>query len=493
MKTIAGIDLGTQSLKVVVYNYEEQKMVAKTSYALDLISATDGTREQKTEWYDKALLECFNQIPEDIRLTIQAIGVSGQQHGFVPLDKDNKPLYNVKLWNDTSTQKECDILTTCMGGKDNLIEEIGNLMLPGFTASKILWFKKNKPQLWQKLHYILLPHDYINLILTNNYFMEYGDASGTALFNPYTRQWSKKVCDFIDSKLYALLPPLIQADKAVGELSHNAAKKFGLTEGILVSSGGGDNMMAAIGTGTVDDGFLTMSLGTSGTLYGCTSHCIAQPLKGISGFCSSTDKWLPLLCTMNCTVVTEEIRSLFNLSLTEFDKMAEKSRVGAEGINILPFFNGERTPPLPNGKASIMGLHIKNNTKENICRAAMESTVFALYSGFEAFKQAGFEPKQLCLTGGGSKSILWRHIVSDIFELPVNIPVFTEAAALGASLQALWCLQGGGEKKLINICKEHVKFNQKANVLPNYANSKSYKIAYTTYVRFVNALGKLYQ
>ena len=303
MKTVAGIDMGTQSMKVILYNWETKEIVAKTQEPVDLIAKNDGTREQKAEWYDEALTKCFAGFTEEQRKSIQAVGVSGHQHGFVPLDKDGKALYNVKLWNDTSTVEECNILTEAAGGNDAVISEVCNLMLPGFTAPKILWLKRHKPEAFAQLRYIMLPHDYLNFLLTGNYVAECGDASGTALFNGIRRQWSEKICNLVDPGLIKLLPDLIESEKPAGKISREAAARFGLPGDIPVSSGGGDNMMGAIGTGTVRDGFLTMSLGTSGTLYGYSDSPVSDPEKGLSGFSSSTGGYLPLLCTMNCTVV----------------------------------------------------------------------------------------------------------------------------------------------------------------------------------------------
>lgn len=495
MKTVAGIDLGTQSMKVWVYDFEVKKAVASASCPVDIISENDGTREQKVEWYTNALSTCFNAISTDIKKTIVALGVSGHQHGFVPLDKNGDALYNVKLWNDTSTKEECDILTKQAGGDDAVIEEVANLMLPGFTAPKILWLKRHKPELFSKLHYVMLPHDYINFVLTGSYVMEFGDTSGTALFNSKTRTWSKKICALIDDKLESILPPLIASDEPCGKVTAQMAEKLGINEGIPVSSGGGDNMMGAIGTGTVEDGFLTMSMGTSGTLYGYSNKAIADPKNGLSGFCSSSGGWLPLLCTMNCTVATEEIRKLFELGVKEFDSCAEKAPIGAQGVTVLPFFNGERTPNLPNGRASITGLTLANSSRQNICRAAMESAVFAMRGGIDAFRALGFAPKEIRLIGGGSKSPLWRQIAADILNLPIKLPLLEEAAALGAAIQALWCYKNqNGEKATIEaLCKEHVSVDEESAVKPIAENVDAYDKAYAEYVKNLNCVMPMYK
>lgn len=489
---IAGIDLGTQSLKAVLYDCDQKHIAAQASCALDLISEDDGTREQKTQWYDEALKNAFEKLPCELRKRVQAVGVSGQQHGFVPLDKDGQALYNVKLWNDTSTAEECRLLTEKAGGADAVLQEAGNLMLPGFTAPKILWFKRHYPEQWKKLRYLMLPHDYINYVLTGNYVAEAGDASGSALFNPAKRAWSTELCSLIDENLYGLLAPLIASDKKAGTVSKKAAELLGIPEGIPVSSGGGDNMMGAIGTGTVSDGFLTMSMGTSGTLYAYSDKSIADPLRGLSGFCSSTGGWLPLLCTMNCTVATEQIRSLLGLSISEFDSLASKAQPGCQGVRILPFFNGERTPNLPNGRASISGLTMTNASRENICRAAMESAVFALKGGLDTFKKLGFEPKEIRLIGGGSKSPLWRQIAADIMNVPITVPVSEEAAALGAAVQALWCLEGGGAKRIKELCGEHIQLDKAKSAVPGNSAGE-YEKAYADYIELLGAVKALYE
>lgn len=494
MKTVAGIDLGTQSMKVVIYDYEKKQIIEKASCPMDLISEADGTREQKTEWFDKGLEVCFGKLSAENKKTIEAIGVSGQQHGFVPLDKDGKPLYNIKLWCDTSTTAECAEITKAVGGDKAVVEALGNLMLPGFTAPKILWLKKNKPDAFAKLAYIMLPHDYLNYKLTGAYVMEYGDSSGTALFDSKNRCWSKKICDIIDSSLMAKLPKLIEANQEAGKVSAQAAKAYGIPEGIPVSAGGGDNMMGAVGTGTVADGFLTMSMGTSGTLYGYSDKPISDPANGLSGFCSSTGGWLPLLCTMNCTVATEFIRGIFNLEVKELDEVAAKAPCGSEGVLVIPFFNGERTPNLPNGKASITGLTTANTNRENIARASLESAVFAMRGGLEAFRKLGFKPKEIRLIGGGSKSPLWRQIAADVMNLPIRVPALDEAAALGGAVQALWCLKNkNGKCDIADLCAEHITLDTSKSADPIAENVAAYNKAYAEYEKVVETLSPLYK
>lgn len=340
----------------------------------------------------------------------------------------------------------------------------------------------------------MLPHDYLNYVLTGEYVMEQGDSSGTALFNSIKKEWSKKVCDIIDEGLLAKLPKFVANDEPAGKVSVSTAEWLGIPAGVPVSSGGGDNMMSAIGTGVVKSGTLTMSMGTSGTLYGFNDSSVADPANGISGFCSSTGGYLPLLCTMNCTVASEEIRALLDLDVKAFDAEAEKAKPGCDGVFVLPFFNGERTPNLPNGRASITGMTTANTSRENICRAAMESSVFAMRGGLDAFRKLGFQPKEIRLIGGGSKSALWRQIAADVMNLPIRVPALDEAAALGGAVQALWCLQSmKGKSDIAALCAEHIKLDESKSANPIAENVAKYNEAYKAYSTVVDQLSPLYK
>lgn len=497
MKTVIGIDNGTQSTKVVFYDYEDKIIVASASVPHDLISANDGTSEQKAKWWIEALETCFSEIDPAIKKTAIAVGVSGQQHGFVPLDKDGNVLYNVKLWCDTSTASECTEIENNYGTGKNLLREVGNRILPGYTASKILWLKKNHPDLYKRMKHILLPHDYINFYLTGKYTMEYGDASGTGLLNIHKRDWDHNVINALDSEqdLSECLPSLIATQKAAGLVTKEVSSKLGIPAGIIVSSGGGDNMMGAIGTGATDPGVITMSLGTSGTIYGYSNKPVIDKNGNLAAFCSSTGGWLPLLCTMNCTVATELMRSLFEYGVEEFDEIASKAPAGSEGIITLPFFNGERTPNLPNGKGCIVGMDMTNVKKENVFRSSLESAIYGMRLGLDSFRDLGFKVKEIRLIGGGSKSAVWRQIAADILNLPVVVPEQEEAAALGSAIQALWALENSGGKvsDINSLIDEHIKLNHKKACMPILENAAVYDEIYKTYNRYVESLTEIFK
>ncbi|MCL2191976.1 MAG: FGGY-family carbohydrate kinase, partial [Treponema sp.] len=319
----------------------------------------------------------------------------------------------------------------------------------------------------------------------------YGDASGMALFDVRERKWASQVCKLISPELESWLPPLIESGAVAGKVSQAASELYGIPQGSLVSSGGGDNMMSAIGTGTVRDGFLTMSLGTSGTLFGYSETPVIDPTGNLAAFCSSTGGWLPLLCTMNCTVASEEFRAMFGLDLQTFGEEAERSPVGAEGVIVLPFFNGERTPNLPNGRASVNGITAANFKRGNLFRAAFEAAIFGMRIGLEGFNELGFKAKEIRLTGGGSKSKLWRSIAANVMNLPVRVPSGTEAAAMGGAIQALWCLESG-KVSIKDLADEHVALED-GSITPDEKAVADYDKVYGDYSRYLEAVSPLYK
>jgi len=492
-----GIDLGTQSVKVVVYDPESRSMIAEAASALDLIARPDGTREQLAEDWITALLESLAAIPAEVKTEVHAIGVSGQQHGFVPLDKQRKVLAPVKLWCDTATAQEAREITESLGGDLACRALAGNSVPAGFTASKVLWLKKNNPEAYAALDTILLPHDYINFYLTGKTHMEYGDASGTGFFDVRSRQWCADLLKAIDADrdLASCLPPLIEADQPAGRVHKTAAQKTGLPEGALVSAGGGDNMMAAIGTGNVHAGALTASLGTSGTLFAYSDTPIIDDGGDLAAFCSSTGGWLPLGCTMNCTVATEQVRELLNIPVAELEQLASSVPIGCDGVLTLPFYNGERMPNLPAGKAVIYGLDTSNCSQGHLLRSAMEAAAFGMKMALMAFERCGMKFTHVTLTGGGSKSSVWRQIFADTLNLPVRVLQQEENAAFGAALQALWCLgrENGSQDTIVEITKRHLTEDPSKSCVPNPENIAQYEALFTKYSKLVETITPLFE
>jgi len=494
MKTVVGIDLGTQSLKVVFYDFAEREIVACESAELDLYQNEEGAAEQQAHWWLNALHEALGKIDSVIHQSAIAVGVSGQQHGFVPLGKKGEVLAPVKLWCDTSTVKECEEIIGAFGGAQKCIEEVGNPIVPGYTASKIRWLKKESEGLYDQLDCILLPHDYLNFYLTGERCMEAGDASGTGFLDIRERAWSGRMLAAIDPDrdLAECLPPLRTQLGVAGHISAEAACRTGLPEGIPVSTGGGDNMMGAIGTGNVSPGKVTMSLGTSGTVYAYSDQPVIDPRGEIAAFCSSTGGWLPLMCTMNCTVTTELMRGLLGADISEFESRVSRAPRGAEGMITLPFFNGERTPNLPRAKACIVGMDSHNTRPDNLLRSALEGATFALRYGIERLCELGIDASEILLTGGGVGSATWRQVVADVCGAPVTVLDQDEGASFGAALQALCAVEGGDSGDLKQLVEDHLGRNEKMCCEPKRSAVNFYDETYGAYQAAVSAITPLY-
>ncbi|GAA5069123.1 xylulokinase [Lysobacter panacisoli] len=495
MSLFVGLDVGTQSVKLVAYDPQARRIVATHGQPLELIAGNDGSREQHAQWWIDAIRSCFARLDPALRTRVAAIGVSGQQHGFVPVDRDGNVLAPAKLWCDTSTSAECDEIMSAVGGARRSVELAGNPILAGYTASKLPWTRKHRPEVYAKLASILLPHDYVNFWLTGERWMEYGDASGTGWLDVRTRTWSRDMLAATDARtdLSAMLPPLVEADSSVF-ISRAIAEELGLPRDVRVAAGGGDNMMAAIGTGNVANGVLTMSLGTSGTLFAHADRPVVDEDAGWAAFCSSTGGWLPLICTMNCTVATENVAKLFGFSTRDGDAVMAGTTPGADGLVMLPFFNGERTPDLPNARASLSGMDMGNLTRGNMYRAAMEGATYALRNGFDALQAKGLSFDSIRLTGGGSQSAAWRQMVADVFDLPVQVPEQAEGAAFGAALQALWAHSRatGAASDIAAIAREHVGVDESASAKPQADAVAAYATHYRQFLRHLGSAQQLY-
>lgn len=437
-----GIDSGTQSTKAVAVDIENGEIAAQAHESYEILEGLPpGHLEQRPETWiaavEATVRACLDQLGAK-KGEVRGIGVSGQQHGLVALDGDDAPVRPAKLWCDTSTADQCDQFANEFGGQEGLIKLAGNAMLPGYTAPKILWLKQSEPKNFAATTSVLLPHDYINFWLTGLKRMEYGDASGTGLLDVRKREWRPELIDFIDARLHEMLPPLGSSLDAHGILRDDLRKEWGLNGDVIVSSGGGDNMMGAIGTGNIKAGVVTASLGTSGTLYGLSDTPVVDPGGEVAAFCDSTDHWLPLVCTMNVTVVSEQIRSLFSWKIPELENALATAPAGAGGLLLLPYLNGERTPNLPRGSGVVHGMRPGNVTPENLARAAVEGATLGLGYGLRRFRELGMSPREIRLTGGGSRSAAWRQICADVFNASTVGLATSEGAGLGAAMQAVF-------------------------------------------------------
>jgi len=439
-----------------------------------------GAKEQHPETWRDATARAVKLALKEARAAsdeVVALGVSGQQHGFVPLDQSGAVIRPAKLWCDTATAAECAEITAALGGPKATIKALGNAVLPGFTAGKILWLKRHEPENFRKLATVLLPHDYLNFWLTGERFMEYGDASGTALMDVRKRRWSAAALAAIDPDLAGKLPKLSSSDQPAGRLTAATAKQLGLNSGVLVSAGGGDNMMGAIGTGNTRAGVVTASFGTSGTIYACADQPVVDPRGEIAAFCDSANHWLPLLCTMNVTVASEMVRRDFELDHAAFERAAAKAPPGSDGLLLLPYLEGERTPNVPDGTGVFMGVRPQTFTAPHFARAVMEGVTLGMNYGLRRLAELGVKATQVRATGGGANSKLWRQIMADVFNTEVVTLKVGEGAAYGAALQAFWCWrQSKGETvDLAEITDTFVQLNPRQTATPDERSVARYR------------------
>jgi xylulokinase len=475
-----GLDSGTASTKTLVLDVESGKVLASAQQSHEMIPGLPpGHVEQDPHvWTDAAaatIRECLVKIGSR-KSDVVAIGAGAQQHGLVTLDRRNEPIRPAKLWCDTSTAAQAEKLNRALGGLDQLIERTGNAMMPGYTAPKLLWLKENEPQNFRRIQAVLLPHDYLNFWLTGERQMEYGDASGTGLLEVRSRQWHKPLFDFIDKDLLGKFPALRSSMRPAGLLRNVLREEWGLSGDILVSAGSGDNMLGAIGTGNIKPGIMTVSLGTSGTVYVFTEQPVIDGKGELASFCDSTDHWLLLACTMNVALGVERVADIFGWDVATMEAKVASVPPGARGLLFLPYLQGERLPNLPRASGVLHGLNLKNMHAPEIARAVVEGITMGLAYGMKRIVELGITPNELRVTGGGSKSPVWRQIVADVFGCPAVAMKTPEGVALGGAIQSAWtyCQVKGKPIALETLVRDLVGIDKKSIEQPRKAAQALY-------------------
>ena len=479
-----GIDCGTQGTKALLIT--EAGAVRGRGYARhQLIERASGAREQEPQWWVDALRTSVTQAVSHHGAEVLALGVSGQQHGLVILDEAKQVIRPAKLWNDTETAPQNAALIERLGGKIAMMERFGILPMTGYTVSKLLWIKENEPENFARIRYILLPHEYLNFWLTGQMYAEYGDASGTAFFDIRTREWIREILDEIDGgtgQLAAALPPLLKVDQLVGTVRPEVAAELGLSPQCVVSSGGGDNMMGAIGTGNVRPGIVTLSLGTSSTVYSFLEKPLASVDPSVAPFCSSSGGWLPLVCTMNATNVVTQTLHVLGKGVEDIDPILASTNPGADGITFLPFLNGERTPDLPTAQGSMHGVTATNFSACNLLRSVIEGVTFGVLNGLELILQ-GQPASKIQVIGGGSRSAEWRQMIADATGAVIQVPIEEEAGCLGAAIQAMYAYksQQGTPVTFAVLSERLVSVDEEKTAHPRAEKRAAYRAAQDRY------------
>lgn len=485
-----GIDLGTSSVKIILMN-ESGNVISSVSKEYPVYYPEPGWAEQNPEDWWSSTRDGIREIIVKSGVNgydIKGIGLSGQMHGLVLLDKDNNVLTPAILWCDQRTQEECDYITEKIG-KEGLLKYTGNKALTGFTAPKILWVKKHLPDVYERIAHILLPKDYIRFKLTGEYATEVSDASGTLLFDVENRRWSKEMIDIFEIPEKAL-PKCYESTDVTGYVTKEVADLTGLHEGTIVVGGGGDQASGAVGTGTVKSGIVSIALGTSGVVFASQDKYAADDELRLHSFCHANGKWHVMgvmLSAASCLKWWVDDVNNYKTDVMTFDGLleeAEKVKPGSDGLIFLPYLMGERTPYSdPYARGSFVGLTITHN-RSHMTRSILEGVAFGLRDSLELIKALNIPVNEARVSGGGAKSRLWRQILADIFNVRIDMINATEGPSFGAAIMA--SVGYGLYKNVDDACNSLIKVTD--SVYPIQENVEKYNKLYPIYVSLYSRL-----
>ena len=425
---VVGVDSSTQSTKALVVDVSTGQVLAG-GQAAHRVSDGPGRESDPEQWWE-ALGAALHACGPAARQAA-AVSVAGQQHGLVTLDARGRPVRPAMLWNDVRSAPQRDDLVARLGGPAAWAERTGGVPAAAFTVTKWVWLREHEPQAAEATAAVRLPHDYLTERLTGEAVTDRGDASGTGWWSPREGDYDGEIL-----QLAGLPRELLPQVRAHGEAAGTVRAGLPLPAGALVAAGTGDNMAAALGLG-LRPGRPVLSLGTSGTVYAVSTRRPQDPTGTVNAFADAGTDWLPLACTLNCTLAVDRVAALLGLD-------REDVRPGG-GVTLLPFLDGERTPDLPGASGLLHGLR-HATTGPQVLQAAYDGAVFALLQALEkvlagAAAPAG-EDDALLLIGGGAQGRAWQETVRRLSGRPVRVPRAGELVALGAAAQAAGLLLG---------------------------------------------------
>ncbi len=489
MQYLLGIDIGTSGTKTVLFDISGNT-VASDLVEYPMYQPRSGWAEQDPEDWWRAVYTTISNVilksgaaPSDIK----GIGLSGQMHGAVLLDKDNRVLRKAIIWCDQRTSKECEEITSRIG-KERLISITANPALTSFTASKILWVRNNEPEVFEKVRKVLLPKDYIRLMLTGEFATEVSDASGMQLMDIPARKWSGEVLEKLGLDK-EMLAQMYESQEISGKVSKRASELTGLKEGTPVAGGAGDQAAGAVGNGIVKPGVISSTIGTSGVVFAYMDKVSIDPKGRVHTFCHAVpNTWHIMGVTQGAGLslkwyrdnfCMEEKRTAELMGIDPYvlmDKEAERVAAGSEGLVYLPYLMGERTPHLdPNARGVFFGISARHE-KPHFIRAVMEGVVYSLKDCLEIIREMGVDITEVRASGGGGKSPLWRQMQADAFGSEITTINSSEGPALGVAILA--GVGTGIFDSVAQACDSviSVRSRQAANMELNSVYGKYYKL-----------------
>lgn len=429
-----GIDLGTSSVKIIMMAKDGQIIDETIEEYPVYYPKTNWAEQNPEDWWQGTLkaLKTLVERNEDKKSQIKAISFSGQMHGMVALDREGQVLTPAIIWCDQRTSIECDEITHHFG-QNKLSELVGNMALTGFTAPKILWLKKNHPEIFGKIDMILLPKDYINFKLSGVYASDFSDASGTLYLDVRNKTYSKPVLEFIGITENQL-PKLHESYEITGKLSEALMNEFGLTQEVHIVSGAGDQAAGAIGTGTVTEGVVSVTLGTSGVVFAAHDHYKVDKFNRLHAFCHASG------CYHSMGVMLSAASSLKwwadQVVLSDIDDLLGEVNGVITDTIFLPYLLGERTPyPDANAKGTFIGMDMNTGRKE-MTKAVLEGVAFGLKDSLDLMTDMGIPIDEIRVIGGGARSQKWRQIIADVFGKAIVGINTNQGGALGAAILA---------------------------------------------------------
>jgi xylulokinase len=426
MPLVAGVDSSTQSTKVLVVDTDTGEVVRQGA-----APHPAGTEVDPAAWQEAFTVACADDLLTDVA----AISVAGQQHGMVALDADGAVVRPAILWNDTRSAPDAHDLVAELGGPERWATLTGSVPVASFTVTKLRWLARVEPQNAQHVASVVLPHDWLTLGLTRGEpVTDRGDASGTGYWSPAAGSYDRSLLELALGRSDVALPRVLGPAETAGETSWGA----------VVGPGTGDNAGAALGLAAAS-GDVVISIGTSGVVSAVADRPTADASGLVAGFADATGRFLPLACTLNATQVLDAVRTLLGVSWGEFDDLALSAPAGADGLVLLPYFAGERTPDLPTATGRLVGLRVGALTPATLARAAVEGVLCGLADGLDAIKDQSVPVDRVLFVGGGARSRAMHGLAPTVFGVPVDVPEPAEYVALGAARQAAWVLSGDDE------------------------------------------------
>ncbi|MCR5143576.1 MAG: xylulokinase [Ruminococcus sp.] len=490
MAYVIGVDCGTSGTKTVLFD-EKGTVIASHTIEYPMYQPKNGYAEQEPRDWADAMVNTIKAVMAQSGVSksdVKGIGISGQMHGLVMLDKDNNVLRRSIIWCDQRTEAEVEWMTNTVG-REKLIEITANPALTGWTAAKILWVKNNEPEIYEKVAHILLPKDYLRFVLTHEYATEVSDASGMQLLDVPNRKWSDELLSAFEIDK-SWLGKVYESCEVTGTLTKSMADELGLCEGTIVVGGAGDNAAAAIGTGVAEDGKAFTTIGTSGVVFAHTSGIAIDPRGRVHTCCAAVPgAWHVMGVTQGAGLSLKWFRDNFCAAEKEtasymgvdeyylMDKEADTVPVGAERLLYLPYLMGERTPHLdPNARGMFFGLSAMH-TKKHMLRAVLEGVSYSLRDCVEVFREMDINVSDMMACGGGGSSPLWRSMLADLYNCPVKTVASKEGPALGVALLAL--TGAGVYSSVPEACKAVVSVDKTQQ--PNAENVPVYDSYYQLY------------